>query len=163
MEARVKRASDSSAGAPANDPGEVLRILDANLNRLREALRVIEEYFRFVENSSSLSAQLKEMRQSVGLMERALGPERLLASRDAAGDPLADVHGEGERRRDHVADIARANLKRAEEASRVIEEYGKVSGCPGCSETAKELRFKLYTFEKSLMESASDAPREEEQ
>ena len=42
-----------------------LRIIDANLNRAREALRVMEEYARFGLEDPSLSAAIKETRHEL--------------------------------------------------------------------------------------------------
>jgi thiamine-phosphate pyrophosphorylase len=42
--------------------GQVLRILDANANRAREALRVIEDYARFVLDDDGLCGSLKALR-----------------------------------------------------------------------------------------------------
>ena len=39
----------------------VLRILDANANRAREALRVIEDYARFALNHQQISRDLKQL------------------------------------------------------------------------------------------------------
>ncbi len=43
----------------------VLRILDANLNRAREALRVVEDYARFVLNDDALCGELKQLRHDL--------------------------------------------------------------------------------------------------
>jgi hypothetical protein len=42
--------------------GPVLRLIDANANRAREALRVVEDYCRFVLNDETLSGSLKSLR-----------------------------------------------------------------------------------------------------
>ena len=42
-----------------------LRILDANFNRAREALRVVEDYARFHLNDDSLSGELKQLRHDL--------------------------------------------------------------------------------------------------
>ena len=42
------------------------RILDANLDRAREGLRVIEDWCRFGLNDAKLSEQCKIMRQTLG-------------------------------------------------------------------------------------------------
>jgi len=40
----------------------IYRIIDANFNRGREGLRVIEEYCRFYLNNSQLSGRAKQLR-----------------------------------------------------------------------------------------------------
>ena len=42
--------------------GPLLRLLDANANRAREALRVLEDYARFVLDDGALQAGLKSLR-----------------------------------------------------------------------------------------------------
>jgi ThiD2 family len=127
---------------------QVLRIIDANLNRLREALRVIEEYFRFMSTDKGRAIALKSMRHSLDVMEAGVGRSRLLSSRDVASDPFANANRPEELSRDDVDDVLRANFKRAQEAARVIEEFAKVSTAPSLSEKAKTVRFSLYAFEK---------------
>ena len=43
---------------------DIYRILDANLNRAREALRVIEDFARFGMDDPHLSGWAKEMRSA---------------------------------------------------------------------------------------------------
>ncbi len=51
----------------------VLRILDANLNRAREGLRVIEEYLRFICEDPRGSWKLKLWRLTLREIVEALG------------------------------------------------------------------------------------------
>jgi len=152
------KAVRRDAPAPRFNPRErgardaVYRVLDVNLNRLREALRVVEEYFRFVRTVDSLAVEIKVLRHSLQDMERALGRGELLESRDTRSDPFASVNREEELDRHSPEDVLAAGLKRAQEAARVIEEYVKLTGRGGCSEQAKRLRFTLYDFEKRIME-----------
>jgi thiamine-phosphate pyrophosphorylase len=136
----------------------VFRIIDANLNRLREALRVVEEYYRFPVADAPLAADLKGMRHALVAIERRLGRERLLQSRDTGRDPFSSENRPEELDRRDLLDVVCASLKRAQEAARVIEEYTKVAAEPACSEQAKKVRFGLYAFEKRL----ADAQKKEE-
>ena len=144
----------------ASDETTVLRILDANLNRLREALRVVEEYFRFVEADKTSSRTLKGMRHSLIDMEKALGIRLLVRSRDTSSDPLATGTRREEMRREKAEDVLDANMKRAQEAARVIEEYAKLSASPELSMRAKTLRFDLYSFQKKCKEAFDRASTE---
>jgi len=47
---------------PKKPDGTVLRIIDANTNRLKEGLRVCEDIFRFILKRQKYRAQLKEIR-----------------------------------------------------------------------------------------------------
>ncbi|KMQ50807.1 Thiamin-phosphate pyrophosphorylase [Chitinispirillum alkaliphilum] len=124
--------------------------MDANLNRLREALRVIEEYFRFLQNSEKNSIEIKKMRHSLIDIETALGKEKLLKFRDTDSDCFAGECRPEELNRQSGEDILRANFIRAQEASRVIEEYVKICQTSSISESAKKLRFSLYSIEKKV-------------
>lgn len=133
-------------------PDPVYRILDANLNRCREALRVIEEYFRFVKNDSALSIALKSIRHSLKEIEEGLGREKLLENRDTGSDCFAGENRPEEMSRADQSDILTASFKRAQEAARVIEEYTKITPLPQLSEKAKQSRFILYTIEQKCVD-----------
>ncbi len=133
----------------------VFRVLDANLNRLREGLRVVEEYCRLVQNDKSF-IQLKEIRH---LLQRLYPPklENLcLQARQADADVGNQTFNSSEANRDDSLAVLRAGLKRSQEASRVIEEYAKIINEDAVSRKAKSLRFSLYTLEKKLLVSRSD-------
>lgn len=126
----------------------IYRILDANCNRLREALRVIEEYYRFVKNDENISVELKRLRHCVSDIEKNMGIGKLVNNRDTENDCFSDKTFAEEMNRKNLDDTICANFKRAEEAARVIEEYAKLSETPEVSEEAKIIRFSLYNLEK---------------
>jgi thiamine-phosphate pyrophosphorylase len=127
----------------------IYRILDANFNRLREALRVVEEYFRFAAENEDTCVSLKKMRHLLVDMETAIGQDKLLKNRDTSSDCFASESRPEEMNRNDVNDVLNANCKRAQEACRVIEEYSKtISG--DVSRKAKEIRFSLYDLQKAL-------------
>jgi thiamine-phosphate pyrophosphorylase len=134
---------------------QIYRILDANLNRLREALRVIEEYYRFIDERPVVCVELKKARHTLIEMEAKLGREALLGHRDTDGDCFAGETRPEERARAGLAGLLAANFKRGQEACRVIEEYAKVavgeSDSTSVAESAKAARFTLYKFEKELL------------
>ncbi|HUW31218.1 MAG TPA: thiamine phosphate synthase [Planctomycetota bacterium] len=128
----------------------IYRIIDANVNRAREALRVVEDCARFAWNDPIWSAQLKSLRhrltRAVGNL--GIGPE-LLAFRDTPGDVGTGQSEESERRRSDVPAVVAANLKRAQEAVRVLEEYSKLVSEPAGG-AFKQIRYDLYTIETAL-------------
>mgnify|MGYP001769479718 CR=1 FL=1 len=132
------------------DKSSAYRILDANCNRLREGLRLIEEYYRFVENNETLTVAFKSLRHKLKNVEQLLGRENLLLNRDTSTDCLSKDNRPEELTRNSIDDIVNAGFKRAQEASRVIEEYAKIIDSPDVSSIAKLIRFELYTFEKDL-------------
>src|SRR5262245_26311963 len=123
------------------------RILDANLNRAREALRVLEDIARFHHDDAAAAARLKEARHALDARARP-GTREVLQARDS----LRDVGRDGDRPVDRprpLRDIVAANVKRAGEALRTIEEVAK-GRLPELSREAHRRRFDLYTLEKEL-------------
>ncbi|MGD9200343.1 MAG: thiamine-phosphate pyrophosphorylase [Chitinispirillia bacterium] len=136
---------------PDKDCLVIYRVIDANLNRLREGLRVIEEFFRFVRNNKDKSIELKLLRHSTIDLESGFGLKKLLKSRDTTSDPFADKNRKEELRRTDNQTILLASFKRSQEAARVIEEYAKITDHVNLSEKAKLIRFSLYNMEKEVL------------
>lgn len=133
------------------DKKQIYRVLDANCNRLREAFRIVEEYFRLMQNDEANSISLKQMRHSLIGLEQALGQKALLEARDTENDCFAKTNRPEEMVRQNEQDIVIAGFKRGQEAARVIEEYIKVTDAASWSEEAKKIRFSLYSLEKQLL------------
>ena len=134
----------------------VYRILDANCNRLREALRVIEEYFRFLAGNGDMSIEMKQLRHALVEIEKKIGQVPLLEHRDTASDCFAERNRPEEMVRPTPLDLLRANFKRAQEAARVMEEYVKLTPSPEASDDAKRMRFKLYRMEQRCCGNTTD-------
>ena len=131
----------------AFDPS-LYRVIDANLNRLKEGVRVIEDIARYVNNDKALASKLKEIRHQ----SRIDDIQNLLGSRDSVNDVLRPTVV-SEMNRDSLESIIIANYKRAQESSRVLEELYKIVD-PKLSENFKSLRYALYQLEKeNLLEA----------
>jgi len=131
---------------------DVLRVVDANLNRLREALRVCEEITRFVIEDKGSTARLKKIRHEVLKAtdrSKKLRQPALVLSRDSQRDIGKHSILDELRRRDS-SDILSANLQRAKESSRVLEEFSKIIDSNSATEF-KKIRFKIYNIEKILI------------
>lgn len=128
--------------------GPVLRIIDANANRAREALRVVEDYARFVLDDAGLCEELKAIRH--GLVE-AVG--KLLADailwRDTPGDVGTGIRTASEQQRQDAAHVVTAAGKRLGEALRTLEEYLKTVDAPAALAIEK-LRYRLYDVEQRV-------------
>lgn len=122
----------------------IYRIIDVNLNRATEGLRVVEEICRFVLEDPKLSLAVKKLR---GQLSRIIRAE--LQSRDAAGDVGREPYTKDEGKRADIESVFRANLKRAQEAVRCLEEFSKLIK-PAYGKAFKGIRFKLYELEKQL-------------
>ncbi len=118
------------------------RVIDANLNRLKEGVRVIEDVARYINNDRALASKLKEIRHQ----SRIDDLQNLLSSRDSINDVLRPTVT-SEMNRDSLESIIIANYKRAQESSRVLEEMYKIVE-PALSENFKSLRYALYQLEK---------------
>jgi len=124
----------------------VLRLLDANLNRSREGLRVLEDTARFVWEDEKLFKTLRNQRHSLDRITRSFYPQFVM-SRDSAADSGRKMPEGG--RKDAEA-IVFANFRRCEESLRVLEEYGKVFP-GGAAKIFKRIRFKVYDLEKKVL------------
>lgn len=124
----------------------VCRILDANLDRAREGLRIIEEWCRFGLNSVRFSEECKQLRQELASWH---GSE-LRAARDTPGDPGTELTHPQEQQRASIAVLLQANFCRVEEALRVLEEYGKLYH-PKMGGAFKQMRYRVYTLESDLL------------
>jgi len=136
----------------------VYRILDANFNRAREGLRVLEEYCRFVLDHSQLSKRLKALRHSLCQTMAFLDPESLLCCRDSQGDIGKAIRVESQMKRASLEDCVQAASKRLTEALRVLAEVGQ-SLDPRLYESFERLRFDVYTLEKDISIAAYGARR----
>lgn len=126
-------------------PPPTLRIIDANLNRLREGIRVVEDVCRFYKNSKELSSELKKLRHQARLNNF----HELLTSRDIINDPLKTTT-KSETHRKSIDMIIISNIKRAQESSRVLEEILKLSNKED-AEKFKNIRYELYNLEKEIL------------
>jgi len=110
---------------------EIYRVIDANLNRLKEGIRVIEDIMRYQDNNKELSQKLKSLR------------------RDSINDVLRPST-KSEQTRTDLESILTANFKRAQESARVLEEIFKLENVTQ-SENFKTIRYELYNLEKEII------------
>ncbi len=127
--------SESEAG--------LYRLIDANLNRLREGIRVVEDIMRYIYDNKELATKLKNLRHQARLDEL-----QLLRYRDIRNDVLKKS-SESEMQRKSIEALLYANIKRAQESARVLEEALKLIDIKS-AELFKTLRYELYDIEKEL-------------
>ncbi|MFM7314585.1 MAG: thiamine phosphate synthase, partial [Cyanobium sp.] len=140
-----------------SDPQQALhRLLDANLDRAREGLRVVEDWCRFGLDRADLVARLKDLRQRLGLLHHA----RYKLARDTAGDVAAGLTHPAQGQRSRADQVVAANCGRVQEALRVLEEFGRGHDEVLAREAAA-IRYALYDLEVELLRAApADARRE---
>ncbi len=127
---------------------QTLRIIDANLNRIGEGLRVLEELARLILNDSSLTQQLKNIRHNLLATGQPL-QQQLLQARDAAGDVGAYLEAPGEKRDREITTTIVANARRVQEGLRVLEELAQQVNLD--PDKFKQARFDLYDIEPALL------------
>ncbi|MDF9407399.1 hypothetical protein L7E55_03330 [Pelotomaculum isophthalicicum JI] len=135
---------------------DVYRVIDANLNRLREGLRVLEEIARFILEDAEMTAKIKDTRHRVTAVIGELpgGMLELIQARDAAGDVGAISWTPGENTRGDLISLTAANFKRAQEAARVLEEFCKLIATQAAREF-KKIRFEIYEIELDMLKKMS--------
>ncbi len=121
---------------------KIERLIDANLNRLKEGIRVVEDIARYIQDDAHLTSGLKTLRHQ---LQQAYSHKRL-AYRDIENDILKESRA-SELNRTTLNDIVIANFSRSQEASRVLEESFKLSDST-LSELFKSIRYELYALEK---------------
>lgn len=122
------------------------RLIDANLNRAREGLRVVEDAARFLWDDADLYRRIRDARHRLDALSRRHYRD-LIESRDSRADAGRRLPESG---RTSVAAVVAANIRRAQEASRVLEEFSKVFS-RNAAPTFKAIRYALYDVEKRLL------------
>jgi thiamine-phosphate pyrophosphorylase len=122
------------------------RILDANLDRAREGLRVIEEWCRFGLENAPLTDCCKRLRQQLG----GWHSNQLRAMRNTPEDPGTQLTHAQEQQRSSLQGLLQVNFARIQEALRVLEEYGKLYNSALAAD-CKHMRYQVYDLESQLL------------
>lgn len=125
------------------------RILDANFNRAKEGLRVCEDICRFILDRKALTQSFKEVRHDLTQAMSCWGIREFIRARDIEGD-VGKKTTAGELKRSEAEDIFLANIQRAKESVRVLEEFAKLKNIPA-ARRLKNLRYRLYALEKKVV------------
>lgn len=128
----------------------MLRLMDANLDRLGEGLRVLEDSARFVLGDIQITETLKRMRHELTSTDPVFR-SKLLASRNSEGD-VGREKAVATIPRTQLVDLVAANARRTQESLRVLEEYAKLPQIPVeiAERNFEQARFALYEIEKEL-------------
>jgi thiamine-phosphate pyrophosphorylase len=137
---------------------DLLRVLDAAANRAREGLRVLEDFVRFTLDDTHLSRLLKNSRHELTKAMKQIDPVELLRSRDTQQDVGTRITTAAETARNSLPEVVQANFKRVQEATRTLEEFGKVLS-PSIGETIEGIRYRLYTLEKAVLLTQTNRER----
>ncbi len=127
-------------------------MLDANANRAREALRVLEDVARFLLDRADLAERLKTLRHSTAKAVSLAEPDTLrrLASRDTPGDVGTAISTPAEYIRADAPGLVAANAARLQEALRALEETSKLLARPDAARAFETARYAAYDLERDL-------------
>ena len=128
---------------------KIYRVIDANFNRAKEALRVCEDVCRFFLNSKTVTSQYKDVRHRLTTVVSKLGVDEIMKARNVEGDP-GKATTTTELKRRSCADIFYANSQRAKESVRVLEEFAKLTSSPAAL-GLKNIRYKIYELEQTVV------------
>ncbi|MDO4551820.1 MAG: thiamine phosphate synthase [Planctomycetia bacterium] len=129
------------------------RLLDAAADRAGEALRVLEDYVRFILDDGFLSREMKNMRHLLAEEISRLSMTIRLTCRDTLTDVGTQISTKSEFYRENVFHVLTANFSRLQESLRSLEEFSKIS-FPESSKVYEALRYQSYTLQKAVFFSA---------
>ena len=131
------------------------RIIDANINRAKEGLRVCEEIARFILDNKKLTASFKRVRHRIDTLVKGLfSPiSNLLSARNSLKDIGRNIYLNELKRKD-IHDIFFANIQRVKESIRVLEEFTKLIN-KNFAIKFKKIRYDLYEIEKKTAKKLS--------
>ena len=127
---------------------KINRIIDVNINRVSEGLRILEDISRFYYNTYKITEDIKKLRHKV---RKAINDfqDELIIARDSINDLGLDISQKNnlDSKKD-VKELIAANFKRVQEGLRVIEENLKISGFYKLSKEYEIFRYDSYFLEK---------------
>jgi thiamine-phosphate pyrophosphorylase len=125
------------------------RIIDANINRSKEGLRVCEEITRFILDNRYLTSEFKKIRHRIDRLVKRLATKiNILRERKSRLDVGKKIYI-NELKRKNCQDIFFANIQRVKESIRVLEELSKLKNINIAIEF-KEIRYDIYEIEKKV-------------
>lgn len=144
--------SSQSLEATLEQRVAVERLLDANLDRAREGLRVLEDWCRFALSRPDLVVSLKDFRQRLGQRHRLA----YKMARHTATDVATGLAHPAQFNRATPLAVVEANAARVQEALRVLEEFGRGLD-PDLSQEAAKIRYALYDLEVACLRAGASA------
>jgi thiamine-phosphate pyrophosphorylase len=130
----------------------IYTVIDANINRAKEGLRVIEDITRFIFAKKNISKDLKNLRHAADLAVKKISIDYkdMILSRDSEGDVGRRTIVKSEFMRQNTQEILISNFKRVEESMRVLEEISKLIDKKAAARF-KDLRYRVYVLEKKAV------------
>jgi thiamine-phosphate pyrophosphorylase len=129
----------------------IYRVIDANLNRAKEGLRVCEDITRFILDDTRLTSNFKNLRHKINSHIKGLDNFSLLIrQRESKKDAGRKLWNKSEVKRSGFKDIFSANIQRVKESVRVLEEFTKLDDVDIALDI-KQIRYDIYELEKKVI------------
>ena len=100
--------------SPKTTPGQTLRIIDANVNRIGEGLRLLEDVARLLLNDATITKQLKAIRHQLITGDLPFN-KQLLNARDSEGDVGVDIEAPEQEKQRELPLMVVANSRRVQQ------------------------------------------------
>ncbi len=133
---------------------DVAQLIDANLDRAKEGLRVIEDWCRYALNNKAFVIALKDWRQQLGQHHH----EFYKRARSTQTDQGAGLQHPAQFKRSQPREVVAANFARVQEALRVIEEFSRIAD-PELSKISTAIRYKIYDLEIDILKASKNQIR----
>jgi len=127
----------------------VLRVIDANFNRCKEGLRVVEDIFRFILKQDNLRRVSRRLRHCLDRIAQEKILKQAILSRNSTKDLGKECDALEIKRKD-VNSLLYINLQRVKESLRVLEEFFKLIIPQGVARI-KKIRYEIYELEKKIL------------
>ena len=135
-----------NSNTPNAEDLRIYQIIDANLDRAREGLRVLEDWARFGLGKEKFVERIKNFRQILGKNHLEVYKQ----SRNHIEDQCKGLTHQEQIKRKAPAQIISSNAGRVQEALRVIEEFSRLHNYK-LSKISSEIRYEIYTLEIDLL------------
>tara|TARA_B100001029_G_scaffold87521_1_gene71769 strand:+ start:236 stop:1276 length:1041 start_codon:yes stop_codon:yes gene_type:complete len=124
----------------------IAQIIDANLDRAREGLRVLEDWARFGLGREDFVKRFKDFRQILGKNHLT----NYKQARNSQPDVCEGLSHPEQFKRLTIDSIISSNSARVQEALRVIEEFTR-NRHDELASSASKIRYETYQLEKELL------------
>ncbi|MDR2172016.1 MAG: thiamine phosphate synthase [Planctomycetaceae bacterium] len=129
---------------------KIYRLLDAAANRGNEAVRVLEDYARFVIDNQNLTQKLKNFRHAMQTVLSQVDFTKRIAARATENDIGRELEAENEYFRTSPQNVIDVNFSRLQESLRSFEEFSKINYAE-ISKQVEQLRYQSYILHKDFL------------
>jgi len=128
------------------DDLRIAQIIDANLDRAREGLRVLEDWARYGLDRVDIVKKIKDFRQILGSYHL----DYYKNARNYSKDNCNGLNHPEQFKRIYTENIISSNSSRIQEALRVLEEFSRNNNYE-LSKAASLIRYEIYSLEIELL------------